>query len=89
MAERRYTAWQVIGFCALILALVAGACSGGLLIGFSLGRATARPVIASSPAAGPPPLWPASRRELTTVLAGMVLACTRPPEGQQPCRTAR
>lgn len=52
-------------------------------------QATARPGIASSPAAGPPPLWPASRRELTTVLAGMVLACTQPPEGQQPCLTAR
>jgi S1-C subfamily serine protease len=45
MAEHRYTAWQVLGFLALILALVAGACSGGLLIGFSLGRATARPAI--------------------------------------------
>jgi S1-C subfamily serine protease len=49
MAEHRYTAWQVLGFLALILALVAGACSGGLLIGFSLGRVTARPADAYPP----------------------------------------
>lgn len=47
-----------------------------------------RPGIAPARAAGPPPLLPASRRELTTVLAGMVLACARPPEGQ-PCPQAR
>ena len=52
-------------------------------------QAPAPPGSAASRAADPPPLWPASRRELTTVLAGMVLACTRPPEGQPPCRPAR
>ncbi len=31
----------------------------------------------------PPPLLPAARAELTTVLAGMVLACTRETEAQR------
>jgi hypothetical protein len=39
------------------------------------------------PAAGPPPpgprLGPAARTELTTVLAGMVLACAAEQEGQE------
>jgi hypothetical protein len=36
----------------------------------------------------PPVVGPASRRALTTILAGMVLACTRSPEGVA-CPTAR
>jgi S1-C subfamily serine protease len=54
-SEPRFTAWQVLGLGALVLALVAGACSGGLLIGFALGRATARPPVA---ALGPGPELP-------------------------------
>lgn len=45
-----------------------------------------RPVL--GPVAGSPPVGPASRRDLTTILAGMVLACTRSPEGI-PCPAAR
>ncbi len=47
-----------------------------------------RPVVVPAAPPGPPPLLPASRRELTTVLAGMVLACTPAPEGP-PCPRAR
>jgi hypothetical protein len=44
----------------------------------------ARPIVAPVQAAGPPPVQPAARRELTTVLAGMVLACARPVEAACP-----
>ena len=47
-----------------------------------------RPIVAPARAAGPPPVLPASARELTTVLAGMVLACAR-PYGGSPCPPAR
>ncbi|HET7011033.1 MAG TPA: PDZ domain-containing protein [Anaerolineales bacterium] len=59
MSEPRYTAWQVIGVGVLILALVAGAGCMGLLVGFTLGRATARPVL-DFPQPGPvlPPFEP-------------------------------
>jgi hypothetical protein len=49
--------------------------------------APVRPRFAPAPAAGPPSVLPASARELTTVLAGMVLACARPVEA--PCPAAR
>jgi hypothetical protein len=46
-----------------------------------------RPLPPPVPAAGPPPpgprLEPAARTELTTVLAGMVLACAAEGEGQE------
>jgi hypothetical protein len=45
------------------------------------------PILAPVRTAGPPTVLPASARELTTVLAGMVLACTRPVEA--PCPAAR
>jgi hypothetical protein len=38
---------------------------------------------------GGPGLLPAARAELTTVLAGMVLACTHPTEGQKCTARAR
>jgi hypothetical protein len=47
-----------------------------------------RPRDAPAPVAGPPRVRPASARALTTILAGMVLACTRTPEGVA-CPTAR
>jgi len=47
-----------------------------------------RPIVAPVPAARPLALLPTSTRELTTVLAGMVLACTRSPGGS-PCPAAR
>ncbi len=46
------------------------------------------PLVAPVPAAGSVPrLLPTSTRDLTTVLAGMVLACSRPME--VPCPAAR
>jgi hypothetical protein len=45
-----------------------------------------RPLV-EPPREGGPSLLPAARAELTTVLAGMVLACTHPTEG--PGCTAR
>ena len=47
-----------------------------------------RPMVAPVPPTGPPRGLPATTRELTTVLAGMVLACTRSPGGS-PCPAAR
>jgi hypothetical protein len=47
-----------------------------------------RPIYAPAPAAGPPRVLPATARDLTTVLAGMVLACTR-SQGGSPCPLAR
>jgi hypothetical protein len=41
------------------------------------------------PRAGGLGLLPAARAELTTVLAGMVLACTHPTEGQECTARAR
>jgi hypothetical protein len=46
-----------------------------------------RAIVTPVPVA-PPALLPASTRELTTVLAGMVLACTR-SQGGSPCPAAR
>jgi hypothetical protein len=48
--------------------------------------APARALVAPVPATRPLP--PASTRELTTVLAGMILACTR-SQGGLPCPAAR
>jgi hypothetical protein len=39
-------------------------------------------VLTDPPPAGRPTVLPSSRGELTTVLAGMVLACTRETEGR-------
>jgi hypothetical protein len=50
--------------------------------------ATPRPIVAPAPAARPPRVLPASTRDLTTVLAGMVLACSQAPGGA-PCPLAR
>jgi len=47
-----------------------------------------RAIVAPVPAAGPSRALPASTRDLTTILAGMVLACTRSPGGS-PCPAAR
>ncbi len=46
-----------------------------------------RPLLAPVRVAGPLPVPPAARRDLTTLLAGMVLACARPVEA--PCPPAR
>ncbi len=50
--------------------------------------APSRSIVAPVLAARPPALLPTSTRELTTVLAGMVLACTR-SQGGSPCPAAR
>lgn len=47
-----------------------------------------RLVVGPAGPGGPPPLLPASRRELTTVLAGMILACTPTSEARL-CPPAR
>ncbi len=49
--------------------------------------AAPRPTVGPGRTAGPPAGLPASTRELTTVLAGMVLACSRPMEA--PCPPVR
>jgi hypothetical protein len=55
----------------------------------ALGPAPApRPLLGPSGRPAVPAVGPASRRALTTILAGMVLACTRTPEGVA-CPTAR
>lgn len=46
-----------------------------------------RLVVGPADPGGPPPVLPARRRELTAVLAGMILACARPLEA--PCPAAR
>jgi S1-C subfamily serine protease len=42
MSERRYTAWQMLGFAAVILAIAGGACLAGLVVGHQWGLASAR-----------------------------------------------
>ena len=42
LSERRYSAWQVLGFAAVTLAVVGAACLAGFAVGFRFGKASAR-----------------------------------------------
>jgi hypothetical protein len=79
MSGPRFTGWQALGLAFILLALVGCACLSGLLVGFALGRTTARPaVILPAQDFGPPsPEEPSAVPPGKTYLGVRYIAVTR------------